>query len=91
MNGEAATISNNTRQSSYSFPIVTVTGEETLFTTAGNALAASVGVGAVNACWTAIIARAEAASTKRAMIAGYTGSPISCIKHAVDGYSLMGA
>lgn len=62
-----------------------------LYTTTDDALTASTGVGGTNACWTAMMAIYSSTDTYRALMGGYTGSPISCVKHAVDGYSLMGA
>jgi len=47
---------------------------------------------ATNHCWTAIAALPNASAVnKRAVIAGYSGSHTSCVKHAVDGYSFWGA
>jgi len=46
---------------------------------------------ATNHCWTAVGAMPKADETKRAAIAGYSGSITTCLKHAVDGYSFWGA
>lgn len=44
-----------------------------------------------NHCWTAVGAMPSAQDATRAVIAGYSGSITTCLKHAVDGYSFWGA
>jgi len=67
-----------------------LTAELTMFTPKDDAKGILNAPTASNHCWTAVHGRPDAADTKRAALAGFAASIVSCLKHAVDGYSFWG-
>lgn len=89
-NGSTPLLTNPTSGNAYVFGAINVAANFLFADTVSDSTTIVNGPTTSNHCWTAVAARPDAVTAKRAAIAGYIGSITTCLKHAIDGYSFWG-